>query len=326
MKALLCKEFGPAEKLVLADVAEPRPRAGEALIDNHAAGLNFPDALIIAGTYQFRPELPFIPGSEAAGVVLDVGEGVEEFRRGDRVISSGIFGAFVELQCKPVSEVMALPDSMSFATGAGFAIAYGTSYYALKQCAKLQAGESLLVLGAAGGVGLAAVDIGLALGATVIAAASSEEKLDVACAGGRALRLNYTECSLKDGIKSLTAGKGADVVYDPVGGDLSEQALRATAWGGRFLVVGFASGTIPKIPLNLTLLKNNAIMGVFYGAWSQREPAAYRQNMAELFGLFEAQKLQPLVSQEFKLEQYREAFSVLTDRRAKGKIIFNMKN
>jgi len=323
LKALLCKEFGPAEKLVLADVAEPRPRAGEVLIDNHAAGLNFPDTLAIAGTYQFRPELPFIPGSEAAGVVLDVGEGVEEFRRGDRVISSGICGAFAELQCKPVSEVMALPDSMSFATGAGFAIAYGTSYYALKQCAKLQAGETLLVLGAAGGVGLAAVDIGLALGATVIAAASSEEKLDVACAGGRALRLNYTECSLKDGIKSLTAGKGADVVYDPVGGDLSEQALRATAWGGRFLVVGFASGAIPKIPLNLTLLKNNAIMGVFYGAWSQREPAAYRQNMAELFGLFEAQKLHPLVSQEFKLEQYRDAFSVLTDRRAKGKIIFN---
>ncbi|MSQ97947.1 MAG: NADPH:quinone oxidoreductase family protein [Xanthomonadales bacterium] len=326
MRALLCKEFGPAEKLVLADVAELRPGAGEVLIDNYAAGLNFPDTLAIAGTYQFRPELPFIPGSEAAGVVLDVGEGVDEFRPGDRVISSGICGAFAEQQCKPVSEVIALPDTMPFATGAGFAIAYGTSYYALKQCAKLQAGETLLVLGAAGGVGLAAVDIGLAMGATVIAAASSEEKLNVACADGRALRLNYSERSLKDEVKALTGGKGADVVYDPVGGDLSEQALRATAWGGRFLVVGFASGTIPRIPLNLTLLKNNAIMGVFYGAWAQREPATYRRNMAELFALFEAQKLHPLVSQEFKLEQYREAFSVLTDRRAKGKIIFNLKN
>jgi NADPH2:quinone reductase len=326
LKALLCKEFGPAEKLVLADVAEPSPRAGEILIDNHAAGLNFPDTLAIAGTYQFRPELPFIPGSEAAGVVVDVGAGVDEFGPGDRVISSGVNGAFAERQCKPAGDVMALPDCMSFETGAGFAITYGTSYYALKQCARLQAGETLLVLGAAGGVGLAAVDIGHALGATVIAAASSDEKLDVACAAGAAHRLNYSECSLKDEIKSLTAGKGADVVYDPVGGDLSEQALRATAWAGRFLVVGFASGSIPRIPLNLTLLKNNSIMGVFYGAWAQREPAAYRQNMAQLFALFEAQKLHPLVSQVFNLEQYREAFSVLTDRRAKGKIIFDMKN
>jgi NADPH2:quinone reductase len=326
LKALLCKEFGPAEKLELASLAEPRPQAGEVLIDNHAAGLNFPDTLAIAGTYQFRPELPFIPGSEAAGVVVDVGAGVDEFRPGDRVISSGNFGAFAQRQCRPAGEVVALPDSMSFATGAGFGIAYGTSYYALKQCAKLQAGETLLVLGAAGGVGLAAVDIGLAMGATVIAAASSDEKLDVACAVGAVHRLNYSARSLKDEIKSLTAGRGADVVYDPVGGDLSEQALRATAWGGRFLVVGFASGTIPRIPLNLTLLKNNAIMGVFYGAWAQREPAAYRQNMAELFALFETQKLHPLVSQEFKLEEYREAFSVLTNRRAKGKIIFNMKN
>jgi len=326
LHALLCREFGSIEKLVLADVAEPRPGAGEVLIDNHAAGLNFPDTLAIAGTYQFRSELPFIPGSEAAGVVLDVGEGVDEFRRGDRVISSGITGAFAERQCKQVGEVMALPDTMSFETGAGFALTYGTSYYALKQCAKLHAGETLVVLGAAGGVGLAAVDIGQALGATVIAAASSEEKLDVACASGAVHRINYSEHSLKDEMKALTAGKGADVVYDPVGGELSEQALRATAWGGRFLVVGFASGAIPRIPLNLTLLKNNAIMGVFYGAWAQREPAAYRQNMAELFALVEAQKLHPMAGQVFKLDQYTEAFSLLTGRRAMGKIIFNMKH
>jgi NADPH:quinone reductase len=326
LKALLCKEFGPAEKLELANLAEPRPRAGEVLIENHAAGLNFPDTLAIAGTYQFRPDLPFIPGSEAAGVVVDVGAGVDEFRPGDRVISSGSNGAFAERQCKAAGDVMALPDCMSFEAGAGFAVTYGTSYYALKQCAKLQAGETLLVLGAAGGVGLAAVDIGHALGATVIAAASSDEKLDVACASGAMHRINYSERSLKDEIKSLTAGQGVDVVYDPVGGDLSEQALRATAWGGRFLAVGFASGTIPRIPLNLTLLKNNSIMGVFYGAWAQREPDACRQNMAELFKLFEAQKLHPLVSQVYKLEQYREAFSVLTDRRAKGKIIFNLKS
>jgi len=326
LKALLCEEFGPAEKLVVAEIAEPRPGTGEVLIDIHAAGLNFPDTLIISGNYQVRPEIPFIPGAEAAGIVIEVGAGVEKFMPGDRVISSGGTGAFAERQCKPVGEVTAMPNSMSFTTAAGFALTYGTSYYALKQCAKLQAGETLVVLGAAGGVGLAAVDIGHALGATVIAAASSEEKLDVACAAGAVHRLNYSERSLKDEIKSLTGGKGADVVYDPVGGDLSEQALRATAWGGRFLVVGFASGTIPRIPLNLTLLKNNSIMGVFYGAWAQREPASYRQNLAELFGLFDAQKLHPLVSQEFKLEQYREAFSVLTDRRAKGKIVFTIKH
>lgn len=325
MRAILCNELGPAEKLVVAELENPRPAAGEVVIDVHAAGLNFPDTLVISGAYQIRPELPFIPGGEAAGVILEVGEGVEQFKPGDRVISTGATGAFAERICQPATEVTVMPSSMSFETAAGFLVTYGTSYYALKQCGQLQAGESLVVLGAAGGVGLAAVDLGAAMGATVIAAASSEDKLDVACASGATRRINYSNGSLKDEIKSQTAGQGADVVYDPVGGDWSEQALRATAWGGRFLVVGFASGTIPRIPLNLALLKNNAIKGVFYGAWMQREPAAYQKNIAELFQWFEAGKLHPLVSQVFKLEQYREAFSMLTDRRAKGKIVFTMK-
>ncbi len=325
MKALVCKELGPADKLVLETTDDPIPGPGEVLIDIHAAGLNFPDTLAITGNYQIRAELPFIPGGEASGVIEAVGEGVEQFKPGDRVMSSGLNGAFAEKQCKPVAEVIAIPDSMPFDTAAGFLVTYGTSYYALKQCADLQAGETLVVLGAAGGVGLAAVDLGKAMGATVIAAASTEDKLDTACATGADQRINYSDTALKEAIKSLTGGKGADVVYDPVGGELSEPALRATGWDGRFLVVGFASGTIPSIPLNLTLLKNNAIKGVFYGVWAMRDPQAYAQNIAELFALYEAGKLHPMVSQQFPLEQYREAFATLTERRAKGKVLFNLK-
>jgi NADPH2:quinone reductase len=326
LKALICHELGPAENLRIEEVADPQPGPGEVLIDVHAAGLNFPDTLVISGNYQFRPELPFIPGGESSGVIASVGENVPGFKPGDRVMTTGSVGAFAEKQCKPVHEVIAMPESMSFETGAGFLVTYGTSYYALKQCARLLAGESLVVLGAAGGVGYAAVDIGSAMGATVIAAASSEDKLDVACSAGAQLRINYSEQSLKDEIKSLTGGKGADVVYDPVGGDLSEPALRSTGWGGRFLVVGFASGSIAKIPLNLTLLKNNAIMGVFYGVWAQRDPAAYQQNLQELFHMFEAGDLQPMVGHVFSLDQYQEAFATLTGRRARGKVIFELRD
>jgi len=325
LRVVLCKELGAADKLTLEEVEDPRPKAGELLVEIHAAALNFPDTLVISGRYQFRPELPFIPGGEAAGVVIETGEGVRDFKPGDRVITTGAIGAFAEKQCKPVSEVTRLPDSMSFETGAGFLVTYGTSYYALKQCGQLQPGETLLVLGAAGGVGLAAVDLGAAMGATVIAAASTEDKLDVACNAGATQRINYSRGSLKDDIKSLTGGKGADVVYDPVGGDLSEQALRATAWNGRFLVVGFASGAIPKIPLNLTLLKNNAIKGVFYGAWMQREPEEFKRNIEELFELHAVGKIKPLISRTFVLDQFADAFSELSERRAVGKVVLTMK-
>ena len=326
MRALLCKELGTAEALQIETVDDPSPGPGEVVIDVHAAGLNFPDTLIISGKYQLQPDLPFVPGAEAAGRIGAVGDGVTDWRIGDRVIASGAHGAFAEKTVKRADEIIALPDAMDYSTGAGFLAAYGTSYYALKQRAKLQSGETLLVLGAAGGVGLAAVDIGTALGARVIAAASSDEKLNTACRAGASERINYTSENLKERVKELTDGRGADVVYDPVGGELSEQALRATGWNGRFLVIGFAAGEIPKIPLNLCLLKNNSIVGVLYGAWIARDPVANAANVAELFALYEKGDLTPLVTQIYPLEEYVEAFATLTGRRAQGKVIFRIRN
>lgn len=326
MRALLCRTLGDAGSLKIEEIEDPLPGPGEVVVDVHASGLNFPDTLIIAGKYQLRPELPFVPGGEAAGVISAIGEGVGDWREGDRVILSGAYGAFAEKAAKKAEDIIALPDSMDFTTGAGFLATYGTSYYALKQRAQLKAGETLLVLGAAGGVGLAAVDIGAALGARVIAAASSDEKLDLACRAGAVERVNYTNEDLKERVKALTDGRGADVVYDPVGGDLSEQALRATGWDGRFLVIGFAAGTIPKIPLNLCLLKNNSIVGVFYGAWLARDPNAHAANVAELFALFEEGKLVPRVTQVFALEDYIDAFATLTGRGAMGKVIFKIRD
>ena len=326
MRALLCKELGTAEALQIETVDDPSPGPGEVVIDVYAAGLNFPDTLIISGKYQLQPDLPFVPGAEAAGRIGAVGDGVTDWRIGDRVIASGAHGAFAEKTVKRADEIIALPDAMDYSTGAGFLAASGTSYYALKQRAKLQSGETLLVLGAAGGVGLAAVDIGTALGARVIAAASSDEKLNTACRAGASERINYTSENLKERVKELTDGRGADVVYDPVGGELSEQALRATGWNGRFLVIGFAAGDIPKIPLNLCLLKNNSIVGVLYGAWIARDPVANAANVAELFALYEKGDLTPLVTQIYPLEEYVEAFATLTGRRAQGKVIFRIRN
>ena len=325
MRALVCKEFGTAEKLVIEQRADPQPGSGQVVIDVQAAGLNFPDTLAIAGLYQTRSEPPFIPGMEAAGIVSAVGSGVKGVSVGDRVMNYGATGAFAEKRLAAAAETIPIPANMPFEIAAGFVVTYSTSYYALKQCAGLQSGETLLVLGAAGGVGWAAVDLGCAMGAKVIAAASSEAKLDIAATAGAEMRINYKTSSLKDEIKRLTGGKGADVVYDPVGGDLSEQALRGTGWNGRFLVVGFASGTIPKIPLNLPLLKNNVIHGVFWGAWAQRDRAAFDENLAELFALFGSGKLHPLVGEVYALDDYREAFSALTERRATGKLVFDMK-
>ena len=325
MRAILCKELGSAESLVVVETDEPVPDSGEALIEISAAALNFPDTLAISGKYQVRPELPFIPGGEGAGTIIGLGSEAGGFEVGDRVMWAGMIGAFAERICRPVSELIRVPDTMPSETAAGFLVAYGTSYYALKQRARLQAGETLLVLGAAGGVGLAAVDLGKAMGAHVIAAASSPEKLAVASGAGADQTINYTDQSLKETVKSMTGGRGADVVYDPVGGPYSEQALRATGWDGRFLVVGFAAGEIPKVPLNLPLLKNNAIVGVLYGGWAQNNPAEMRENIAELLAYFRSGKLHPLTSQSFELGQYVEAFDALTNRQAKGKVIFRIK-
>jgi NADPH2:quinone reductase len=321
MRALLCKELGPADKLVVQDVPEPVAGPGEVLVRVHAAGINFPDLLVIQGLYQVKIEPPFIPGNEAAGVIQAVGEGVSNYKPGDRVIIMPEGAAFAELCAVPVERVIPMLDTLDFEQAAGFTITYGTSYHALKQSAKLQAGETVLVLGAAGGVGITAVECAKAMGARVIAAASSEEKLEFARAAGADEAINYSEEPLKDQCKALTSGKGVDVVYDPVGGELAQQALRALAWHGRYLVIGFASGDIPDFPANIALLKEASIIGIWWGTWLVKHPAESEQNMKELFGMVLKGVLKPRVTESWPLESYAEAFNSLSNRTARGKVI-----
>ncbi len=323
MKALVCKEFGPTENLTLEEKDVPTPGKGEILLDIKAAGLNFPDVLTVQGKYQFKPELPFIPGAEVAGIVSAIGEGVTSRKVGDKVIATLQIGGFAEQCIANEHTSFGMGETMSFEQAAGFAITYGTSYYALKQQAKIKPGETLLVLGAAGGVGIATIQIAKAMGVTVIAAASTEEKLDFACEAGADLRINYTTENLKDKVKELTGGKGVDVVYDPVGGDFSEQAFRAIAWDGRFLVIGFASGPIPKIPLNLCLLKGASLVGVFWGAWVARNPMESRKNFDEIIEMIDGGQFSPLVTEVYPLSDYKAAFASITERRAKGKVILS---
>jgi len=325
MKAVLCKAFGPAETLVLEEIASPEAKKNEVLLEVHAAGVNFPDTLIIEGKYQFKPPFPFSPGGEAAGVVTAVGEKVSHLKVGDRVMALTGWGSFAEEVAVPGYNVMPIPASMDFASAAAFGMTYGTSMHALKQRANLQPGETLLVLGASGGVGLAAVEIGKAMGAKVIAAASSAEKLEVAKAAGADELINYSESSLKDEVKRLTGGQGADVIYDPVGGDLFDAAIRSIAWNGRLLVVGFASGRIPELPVNLTLLKGAAVVGVFWGAFAQRQPQDNAANFQQLFAWHAAGKLKPLVSQTFPLTQAGEAINTLGQRKAVGKVVVQVR-
>ncbi len=321
MKAVLCKAFGPAETLVLEEVASPEPKKNEVLLQVHAAGVNFPDTLIIEGKYQFKPPFPFSPGGEAAGVVGAVGEKVSHVKPGDRVMALTGWGSFAEEVAVPGYNVMPIPDGMDFASAAAFGMTYGTSMHALKQRANLQPGETLLVLGASGGVGLAAVEIGKAMGAKVIAAASSDAKLEVAKAAGADVLINYSEGSLKDKLKEITGGQGVDVIYDPVGGDLFEEAFRSIAWNGRMLVVGFASGTIPSLPANLTLLKGASLVGVFWGSFAQRQPQDNAANFQQLFAWFAEGKIKPLVSQTYPLEQAADAINHLGQRKAVGKVV-----
>ena len=293
------------------------------LVEVRAAGLNFPDALIVLGEYQVKPTLPLIPGGEAAGVVASIGDGVTGVGVGDRVIVP-MGSAFAGYTVARADQLLRMPDNMSFHQGAGFCITYGTSYYALKQCAKLQEGDTMLVLGAAGGVGITAVEIGKAMGATVIAAASTDEKLEFAREIGADHGINYSTEDLKRRTKALSNGHGVDVIYDPVGGAYTEQAFRAIAWNGRHLVIGFACGTIPKLPLNLPLLKGGSVTGVWWGTWASKFPEESRRNFKELFSMVEQRKLDPRVTQVFGLHDYVEAFKCLTERRAKGKVIFDM--
>jgi len=321
MRALYCREFSPEENLKVEEIDTPVVPEAHVLIDVKAAGLNFPDLLCVRGDYQFKPPLPFVPGGEGAGIITELGEGVEHLSVGDRVCFNGLTGAFAEQVAAPAGAVAIIPDSMPFDQAAGLTVVYATSYYALKQRAKLQAGETLLVLGAAGGVGLAAVELGKAMGATVIAAASTDEKLEAAKAHGADEGINYTTEDLKARVKELTGKKGADVIYDPVGGELAETAFRAIAWEGRHLVIGFASGPIPKLPLNLPLLKGASAVGVFWGAWAMRDPEAHYQNMAELFEYYEQGAIKPHVAASYSLDDYLDAFGELSGRKAIGKVI-----
>lgn len=325
MKAMLCKAFGPAETLVLEEIASPEAKNNEILLDVHAAGVNFPDTLIIEGKYQFKPPFPFSPGGEAAGVVAAVGGKVSHLQVGDRVMALTGWGSFAEQVAVAGYNVMPIPPNMDFSSAAAFGMTYGTSMHALKQRANLQPGETLLVLGASGGVGLAAVEIGKAMGAKVIAAASSAEKLAVAKAAGADELINYSDNNLKDEIKRLTGGKGADVIYDPVGGDLFDLAIRSIAWNGRLLVVGFASGRIPELPVNLALLKGAAVVGVFWGSFAQRQPQDNAANFQQLFAWHAEGKLKPLVSQTFPLEQAAQAIDTLGQRKAVGKVVVQVR-
>jgi NADPH2:quinone reductase len=324
MRAVLCTEYGSQDKLSITDVPDPVAGSGEVVIAMVAASLNFPDLLVIAGLYQFKPEPPFVPGAEGAGIVSAVGPDVTHVKVGQRVMAVGVQGAFADKWVVDAASVIPMPDDMDFPTAASLTLAFGTSYHALKQRAELQRGETLLVLGAAGGVGSAAVEIGKAMGATVIAAASTDEKLEFCKELGADLTINYATEDLKARVKELTDGRGPDVVYDPVGGELSERAFRSIAWKGRHLVIGFAAGDIPKIPLNLPLLKGASIVGVFWGSFTSREPTQNIRNGAELFQMLSDGTLKPRVTNLFALEDYESAFDLMDSRRATGKVVLQI--
>jgi NADPH2:quinone reductase len=321
MRAVLCKQFGPPESLVIEDVPSPALGAGQVRIRVEACGINFPDTLIIENKYQFKPSLPFSPGGEIAGLVSEVGEGVTDWKVGDRAIAMCGFGGFVEEMVVDPARLMRTPKGMDSVIAAGFTMTYGTSHYALKDRANLRPGETLLVLGAAGGVGLAAVEIGKVMGARVIAAASSDEKLEVCRQHGADECIQYTRENLKDRIKELTGGAGADVIYDPVGGDLFDAAFRSIAWEGRYLVIGFADGRIPHLPINLALLKGCQLVGVFWGSFTVRDPERNQRNLAELAEWCAQGKLRPLVSATYPLEEVATALRSMLERKVTGKVV-----
>lgn len=324
MKALLCKQFGPPEDLVIEDVPPPQPGPGQVAVRVKAAALNFPDTLIVQGKYQYKPPFPFSPGSELAGVVARVGEGVTRVRPGDRVAGFSIWGAFAEEALLDADRLMRLPEAMDFTTGAAFVLSYGTVLYALQDRARLQPGETLLVLGAAGGVGTAAIEVGRALGARVIACASSAEKLALCRRLGAEATIDYRTEDLRGRVKALTDDAGPDVIFDPVGGALSEPALRSIGWNGRFLVMGFAAGEIPRIPLNLALLKNCAIIGVFWGEFTRREAHANQANLHRLAQWHRLGKLAPVITETVPLAGAARALARMARREITGKVVVDL--
>jgi NADPH2:quinone reductase len=332
MKALQCVELGGPDKLKINEVDSPSVIPGHVVIDVKSGSINFPDVLMIQGLYQFQPPLPFTPGGESAGIISEVGEDVTKFKVGDKVFAMTGTGAFAEKILAHEASCMLIPDSMDYDSAAALSMTYGTSLYALKQRANIKPGETLLVLGASGGVGIAAIELGKAMGAKVIAAASTQDKVDMCMTHGADEGFIYPsgnldrdqQKQLSNKIKELTGGMGANVVYDPVGDSYSEPCLRATAWEGRYLVIGFAAGEIPKIPLNITLLKGCQIVGVFWGAWVGMHPDENNKNFDDLFKLHAEGKINPEVSQKYALENSADAFSHLANRKAKGKVIINM--
>ena len=332
MKALLSKAVGGPETLVLEDVPNPEPKAGHAVISVKAIGVNFPDVLIIEDKYQFKPERPFSPGGELSGVVKSVGEGVTNVKPGDRILANTGWGAMAEEVLLPANRLWKIPDSMPHDEAAAFILTYGTTWHALVDRGHVKPGDTLLVLGAAGGVGLSAVELGKAMGAKVIAACSTQEKVDLAKAHGADEGVVYGRGPFdKDGQKALgqlfkdAAGpNGFDVIYDAVGGDYAEPALRAIAWEGRYLVIGFAAGDIPRIPLNLALLKGCDIVGVFWGAWTAKNPAAFAKSIEDLLALYAEGKIKPHVSERFPLEKGADAIAHLGSRQAMGKVVITV--
>jgi NADPH2:quinone reductase len=325
MKGILCVSYGPPENLVLEDIDDPIAGDDEAIVEVYAASLNFPDGLQIQGKYKYQPPMPFSPGSEVGGIIKSLGGGLEGFAVGDRVMATTTIGGLAEQVAVKAEGLRKIPASMDFKTAASFAMVYTTSYYALKQRAQLQAGETLLVLGASGGVGLAAVELGKLMGAKVIAAASTVEKLDFVSQLKPDELLNYADGELKEKVKVLTAGKGADVIYDPVGGDLFDQSCRCINWNGRLLVIGFTSGRIPAYKANLALLKGASMVGVFLGRFRKEEPAEYERNFAELLSLYDEGTLRPIVTQSYPFSNYVDAFNVFTERRVMGKVTLEVK-
>ena len=323
MKAIVCKAWGLPDTLTVEELPDLAAAPGHVVLDVKAAGVNFPDVLIIQGKYQYKPALPFTPGNEVSGVVRAVGDGVEGYKVGDQVIAFSAHGAFAEQLAVPAQALMPMPPGMDFDTAAAITLTYGTSHHAVVDRAALKAGETMLVLGAAGGVGLAAIEIGKALGARVIAAASTDEKLAVCQAHGADALINYSKEDLREAIKAATGGKGPDVVYDPVGGDYAEAAFRSIAWRGRYLVVGFANGEIPKLPLNLALLKGASLVGVFWGEYAKREPKANLAGMRQLLGWLAEGKIKPHISARYPLAGTPQALSDMAARKVTGKVVIN---
>lgn len=323
MRAVLCKELGMPESLVLEEVPGLIPGPGQVLISVQACGVNFPDTLIIQGKYQFKPDLPFSPGGEISGVVKQVGSDVDSLKIGDRVIAFSTWGGFAEELVVDQTRTVIISDKMDYDRASAFVLTYGTSYHALKDRAHLREGETLLVLGASGGVGLAAIQLGKAMGATVIAAASNPEKLSACQENGADYVINYAQDDLRQSVKEITKGRGVDVIYDPVGGSFSEKALRDMSWGGRFLVVGFAAGEIPKVPLNIPLLKGCSVVGVFWGEFTKREPDLNKQNNQELMDLFDQGKISPHIHRVYPLEKAGEALNELLQKRVIGKVVLS---